>query len=62
MKDAVQADAFLPVESLLRDLAQGQLAAVQHSCSWPHSPKALAGQLSYSQKGRTVVVELIVGI
>lgn len=61
MKDAAQADAFLPVESLWRDLALGQLA-VQHSCSWPHSPKALAGQLSYSQKGRTVVVELVAGI
>lgn len=56
------ADVFLPVESLLRDLVQGQLAAVQHSCSWPRSPKALAGQLSYSPKRRTVVVELTAGI
>ena len=43
-------------------LAQGQLAAVQRSCSWPRSPKVLAGQLSYSQEGRTVVAEPAAGV
>lgn len=49
------------MESSSKDLAQGQLDAVQHSGSWHHSSKALAGQLSYSQKPWTVV-ELVVGI